>query len=73
MYGVLSTPVAVDHDYDELKSLYDIAFSHDSRPYHVFGKIDSASTYGTLPGRELLDLTYFNSLIRILRNFTGEP
>ena len=49
MDGVLATPAAVDHDFDELKSLYDIAFSLDSRPYHVFGKIDSASTYGTLP------------------------
>ena len=48
MDGVLATPAAVDHDFDELKSLYDIAFSLDSRPYHVFGKVDSASTYGTL-------------------------
>lgn len=61
MDGVLSTPTAVDHDYDELKSLYDIAFSLDSRPYHVFGKIDSASTYGTLPGRELLDKAIVSS------------
>ncbi|MGM9603188.1 MAG: AAA family ATPase [Faecousia sp.] len=61
MDGVLSTPAAVDHDYDELKSLYDIAFSLDSRPYHIFGKIDSASTYGTLPGRELLDKAIVSS------------
>ena len=61
MDGVLSTPTAVDHDFDELKSLYDIAFSLDSRPYHVFGKIDSASTYGTLPGRELLDKAIVSS------------
>lgn len=61
MDGVLSTPMAVDHDYDELKSLYDIAFSLDSRPYHVFGKIDSASTYGTLPGSELLDKAIVSS------------
>ena len=61
MDGVLSAPTAVDHDYSELKSLYDIAFSLDSRPYHVFGKIDSASTYGTLPGRELLDKAIVSS------------
>lgn len=61
MDGVLSTPAAVEHDYDELKSLYDIAFSLDSRPYHIFGKIDSASTYGTLPGRELLDKAIVSS------------
>ncbi len=61
MDGVLSTPNPVDHDYHELKALYDIAFSLDSRPYHVFGKIDSASTYGTLPGRELLDKAIVSS------------
>ena len=61
MDGVLSTPVAVDHDYDELKSLYDIAFSLNSRPYHIFEKNDSASTYGTLPGRELLDKAIVSS------------
>lgn len=61
MDGVLATPAAVDHDFDELKSLYDIAFSLDSRPYHVFGKVDSASTYGTLPGRELLDKAIVSS------------
>lgn len=61
MDGVLSTPNPVDHDHDELKALYDIAFSLDSRPYHVFGKIDSASTYGTLPGRELLDKAIVSS------------
>lgn len=61
MDGVLSAPTATDHDYDELKKLYDIAFSLDSRPYHVFAKIDSASTYGTLPGRELLDKSIVSS------------
>ena len=61
MDGVLATPAAVDHDFDDLKNLYDIAFSLDSRPYHVFGKIDSASTYGTLPGRELLDKAIVSS------------
>lgn len=61
MDGVLATPAAVDHDLGELKSLYDIAFSLDSRPYHVFGKIDSASTYGTLPGSELLDKAIVSS------------
>lgn len=61
MDGVLATPAAVDHDFGELKSLYDIAFSLDSRPYHVFGKIDSASTYGTLPGSELLDKAIVSS------------
>ena len=61
MDGVLATPAAVDHDFDELKSLYDIAFSLDSRPYHVFGKVDSASTYGTLPGRDLLDKAIVSS------------
>lgn len=61
MDGVLSAPTAAEHDYGELKKLYDIAFSLDSRPYHVFGKIDSASTYGTLPGRELLDKAIVSS------------
>lgn len=61
MDGVLSAPSAVDHDYAELKRLYDIAFSLDSRPYHVFGKIDGASTYGTLPGAELLDKAIVSS------------
>lgn len=61
MDGVLSAPTAVDHDYGELKSLYDIAFSLDSRTYHVLGKIDSASTYGTLPGGELLDKAIVSS------------
>lgn len=61
MECVLSTSDAIDHDYFELKNQYDIAFSLNSRLYHVFGKIDSTSTYGTLPGRELLDKAIVSS------------
>lgn len=61
METVLSAPAAVNHDYDELKKLYDIAFSMDSRTYRLFGKIDSVSTYGTLSGRELLDKAVVSS------------
>lgn len=59
--GVLAAPTAADHDYQELKQLYDIAFSLASRPYHVFGKIDWSATYGTLPGSELLDKAIVSS------------
>ncbi len=54
-----TTPIA--HDFEELKSLCGVAFSLDSRPYHVFGRIDAAPTYGTLPGRELLDKAIVSS------------
>ena len=59
--AVLTAPAAVYHDHDELKGLYDTAFSADSRTYRMFEKIDSVSTYGALPGRELLDKAIVSS------------
>ena len=59
--GVFAAPAAKDHDYNELKNLFDTAFSQDSRLYRTFGKIDGASAYGTLPGRELLDKAIVSS------------
>lgn len=58
---VLATPVAINHDFAELKNLYDIAFSLDSRPYHAFSKIDSAPIYDALPGKELLSKAIVSS------------
>lgn len=59
--GVLAAPTVAEHDYQELKQLYDIAFSLTSRPYHVFGKIDWKATYGALSGSELLDKAIVSS------------
>lgn len=58
---ILATPTATNHDFAELKSLYDIAFSLDSRPYHAFSKIDGAPIYDALPGRELLSKAIVSS------------
>ncbi len=58
---LLLATTPVEHDFEELRSLCEVAFSLDSRPYHVFGRVDTAPTYGTLPGRELLDKAIVSS------------
>lgn len=42
-------------DIEELKRLYGVAFDSSARVYPEFSRVDRASAYGNLPGRDLLD------------------
>lgn len=44
----------IDHDLEELERLYDVAFDDSARAYSEFKKA-AATTYGSLPGKDLLD------------------
>ena len=44
----------IDHDLAELERLYDVAFDDSARAYSEFKKA-AATTYGSLPGKDLLD------------------
>ena len=44
----------IDHDLTELERLYDVAFDDSARAYSEFKKA-AATTYGSLPGKDLLD------------------
>lgn len=57
---VLTIKKPVEHDMTALQTLYDIAFSADSRTYREFSKA-GAVTYGKLPGRELMGKTVVSS------------
>lgn len=58
---LLAVKTPKEHDLEELKRLYDVAFSADSRPYPLFSRVGDASTYGTLPGKDLLDKVVVSS------------
>lgn len=52
--AVLAETKPTDHDLAELERLYDVAFDDTARVYSEFKKA-AATTYGSLPGKELLD------------------
>ena len=52
--AVLGEVKPIDHDLAELERLYDVAFDDSARAYPEFKKA-AATTYGSLPGKDLLD------------------
>ena len=52
--AVLAETKPTDHDLAELERLYDVAFDDSARAYPEFKKA-GATTYGSLPGEDLLD------------------
>lgn len=52
--AVLTETKPTDHDLAELERLYDVAFDDSARAYPEFKKA-GATTYGSLPGEDLLD------------------
>lgn len=52
--AVLSEGKPTNHDLEELERLYDVAFDDSARAYPEFKKA-AATTYGSLPGKDLLD------------------
>lgn len=52
--AVLSEGKPTNHDLAELERLYDVAFDDSARAYPEFKKA-AATTYGSLPGKDLLD------------------
>lgn len=52
--AVLAEAKPTDHDLAELEHLYDVAFDDSARAYPDFKKA-AATTYGSLPGKDLLD------------------
>ena len=52
--AVLGETKPTDHDLAELERLYDVAFDDSARAYTEFKKA-AATTYGSLPGKDLLD------------------
>ena len=52
--AVLAEAEPTDHDLAELERLYDVAFDDSARAYSEFKKA-VATTYGNLPGKDLLD------------------
>lgn len=52
--AILGETKPTAHDQQELERLYDVAFDESARVYPDFKKA-AATTYGSLPGKELLD------------------
>ncbi len=52
--AILSENNPTDHKLEELKQLCDVAFDANSRTYSEFRRADSSTTYGKLPGKDLL-------------------
>lgn len=51
----------MDYDIDALKRLCNVAFDNEAQAYPEFKKASSAITYGSMPGRELIDKIVTNS------------
>ncbi len=51
----------VEHDVEELKRMYDSAFSDHARPYRPFSTVMDPSVLDTLPGNEILELAVVNT------------
>ncbi len=58
--AVLAEAKSTDRDLAELERLYDVAFDDSARAYPEFKKA-GATTYGSLPGKELLDKVIVSS------------
>lgn len=66
--AVLGETKPTDHDLAELERLYDVAFDDSARAYTEFKKA-AATTYGSLPGKDLLDrILVFNATIPTVKN-----
>lgn len=59
--AVLGEANPTEHDPKELKNLCDVAFDTNSRAYPEFQRVGTKSTYGTLPGKDLLDKVIVSS------------
>ncbi len=53
--SVLSVPTPAEHDLAALKKMYDIAFDTSATVYKLFSRAGSSTTYGKLPGKDLMD------------------
>ncbi len=53
--AILGEAKTIEHDAEELKRLCKVAFDATSRTYPEFQRVGTKSTYGTLPGKDLLD------------------
>lgn len=58
--AILAETKPTAHDQQELERLYDVAFDESARVYPEFKKA-AATTYGSLPGKELLDKVIVSS------------
>lgn len=58
--AVLAEKKPADHDLAELERLYDVAFDDTARTFPEFKKA-AATTYGSLPGKDLLDRVIVSS------------
>ena len=58
--AVLAETKPTDHDPAELERLYNVAFDDSARAYPEFQKA-AATTYGSLPGKDLLDRVIVSS------------
>ena len=56
-------------DIDKLEQLYDVAFDDTARAYPEFKRAGSKTTYGSLPGKELLDKVIVSSSDTPFANF----
>ena len=59
--AVLGEANPTEHDPKELKNLCDVAFDTTSRAYPEFQRVGTKSTYGTLPGKDLLNKVIVSS------------
>ena len=55
----VKTPQA--HNLDDVQQLYDVAFDKGARSYRFFSRAGSTATYGSLPGKDLLDKAVVSS------------
>ena len=58
--AILAETKPTEHDLPELERLYDVAFDETARAYTEFKKA-AATTYGSLPGKDLLDKVIVSS------------
>ena len=58
--AVLAEDKPTEHSIPDLERLYDVAFDDTARPYTEFKKA-AATTYGSLPGKDLLDKVIVSS------------
>ncbi|MDO5151784.1 MAG: AAA family ATPase [Eubacteriales bacterium] len=58
--AILGEKSPKEHDLSELERLYDVAFDETARAYPEFKKA-GATTYGSLPGKDLLDKVIVSS------------
>lgn len=67
--AVLAEKSPAQHDLAELERLYDVAFDDSARAYPEFKRAGSKTTYGSLPGKELLDKVIVSSSDTPFANF----